>query len=143
MSGRWLGIKPDEFEYLTPPPSGVPLAVTGEGARKLMDQLMDTEERLAELLYHVSGLSERGYTAKGMKEAADDHMDRQFGYRLDDAVKDAGLPDELQVHHLGSLLERLKADPEVGNNQPEGEALSEAIDFINAIRAAAADGVKA
>lgn len=37
--GSDLGVRPAEFEYITFPPDGLPLAVTPAGARKLVDRL--------------------------------------------------------------------------------------------------------
>jgi hypothetical protein len=37
--GDTLGLRPAEFEYITLPPDGLPLALTPHGARELVDRL--------------------------------------------------------------------------------------------------------
>lgn len=55
--GEWLGVRPAEFEYVTFPPEGIPLALTPAGARKLVDELLGRVEgeQIAAEAAHMKG----------------------------------------------------------------------------------------
>ncbi len=54
--GRHLGVKPDEFEYLTLPPDGIPLALTPIGARRLVDGFVGQVQSLVSQLNEAKEL---------------------------------------------------------------------------------------
>lgn len=56
--GSQLGVRPGEFEYITLPPAGIPLAMTPEAVRTLADQHARLRAALLRYVEEYAGIHE-------------------------------------------------------------------------------------
>lgn len=105
VDGKALGLRPDEFEYVTWPPTGVPLAVTPQTARKMIDE---RDARIREL----EALDLANTQAITNMCEGDHEVDAYWAAQV---VKAAGTGD---VAEIVALIEAAKKLPKDAKGRP-------------------------